>query len=110
MSRKKQTVKKNKKGKGLLKVVNVDGTLSIVDKKTGNRKTIALSSNKNDNKKQINNFKNNSPKKTKKGIFRKFLNIFRKKSKKNSPPVLTRIGQNSMDRDILEFKKLGLLS
>ena len=60
MSRKKQTVKKkNNKGKGILKLVNDDGTLSIVDKKTGNRKTIALSSNKSENKKQIKNFKNN---------------------------------------------------
>lgn len=109
MSRKKQTAKKrnNKKGKGILKIIHENGkTITLLDEKTGANKLIPASTSKRDKKKHIADIKTNRPTKTKKGLFTKIKNLFRKKS----TPILTKIGQDSMNKDKLEFKKLGLLS
>ena len=79
-----------------------------LDKKTGLNKTIPISSTRRNIRKHIADIKKNRPKQTKKGLFTKIKNLFRRKS----TPILTKIGHdiNSMDKDKLEFKKLGLLS
>jgi len=109
MSRKKQTAKKgkNKKGKGIIRIIDEkEKSIILVDKKTGLNKTIPISSTRRNIRKHIADIKKNRPKQTKKGLFTKIKNLFRRKS----TPILTKIGEDSMYKDKLEFKKLGLLS
>ena len=115
MSRKKQTAKKgkNKKGKGIIRIIDEkEKSIILVDKKTGLNKTIPISSTRRNIRKHIADIKKNRPKQTKKGLFTKIKNLFRRKSTRKSTPILTKIGHdiNSIDKDKLEFKKLGLLS
>jgi hypothetical protein len=112
MARKKQTAKKgnNKKGKGIIKFIDEkEKSIILLDKKTGLNKTIPISSSRRNIRKHIADIKKNIPKQTKKGLFTKLKNLFRRKSRKISPPILARI-QDSFDSDRKEFKKLGLLS
>ena len=112
MSRKKQTAKKNinKKGKGIRQQVNPnDGTIVLRDDKRNITIKLPPATSKRQIKEHIKKLKTNitSPNKTKKGFFRKFLKLFGKRSRKKSPPILSRI-QKSFDNDREENKTLGI--
>lgn len=112
MSRKKQTAKKrnNKKGKGIRQQMNRnDGIIKLIDDNGNIIKMLPPTTSRKEVNKHIKTLKSNinSPNKTKKGFLRKFLKIFKKKSRKKSTPILVKM-QNSFDNDRKENKILGI--
>jgi hypothetical protein len=112
MPRKKQTAKKrnNKKGKGIIQEVNHnDATIRLIDDKGNIIKRLPPTTTKREIRQHIKKLNSNinSPNKTKKGFLRKFLKIFKKKSRKKSTPILVRI-QDSFNKDFEDYRRLGI--
>lgn len=86
-----------------------DGTIKLIDDNGNIKIRLPPATTRKEVKKHIKGLKSNinSPNKTKKGFLSKFLKIFKKKSRKNSPPILVKM-QNSFDIDRKENKILGI--